>query len=64
MSATYRDTMKCPKGHKRVIVRRVGAMRAVLAAKRRVYSYCCECGKSYYVTPGKPPHGGCGGKEG
>lgn len=58
MSATYRDTMKCPKGHKRTIVRRVGTARSALAAKRRIYSYCCDCRKSYYVTPGEPPSKG------
>ena len=52
---SYRDTMKCPEGHKRIIVRSIGAATRALAAARRIKSYCVVCHRSYYVTPGKPP---------
>lgn len=58
MSGSYRDVMKCPEGHERVIVRRVSAARRAIVEERRIYSYCTRCRKSYYVTPGEPPKEG------
>lgn len=55
MALTYRDKMKCPKGHIRTIIRRIGTARQAIVDGRRIKSYCCDCQRSYWTTPNPPP---------
>lgn len=46
---TYRDSAKCPQGHKFVAIRRTSS------AGKVVSTYCPRCDKSFKLTAGPVP---------